>query len=50
MQLSAQSPERLAVYYGWPLTVNESNYDSTKIIDAFDEYDLIVLVEGLLII
>lgn len=48
MQLSAQSPERLAVYYGWPLTVNESNYDSTKIIDAFDEYDLIVFGGGLI--
>src|SRR5438876_5501709 len=41
------SPQRLAIYYGYPSLVNGAHQDLSRAVAVFSEYDLIVLGAGL---
>ena len=41
------SPERIAIYYGYPSLVNGGNGDLARAVSVFADYDVIVLGDGL---
>ncbi|AYD47324.1 hypothetical protein [Arachidicoccus soli] len=47
VNLTVKHLKALCVYYGWPSDVNGSNGDITKATSAFQQFDLIVLGDGL---
>jgi hypothetical protein len=44
---SVKVPKYLAVYYGWPSLVDNSQGDVTKASNSFQKFDLIVLGDGI---
>jgi hypothetical protein len=44
---SGASPQRIAVYYGYPSLVNGANHDLSRAVSVFSDYDVIVLGDGL---
>ena len=40
-------PKKLAIFYGWPSTVNGSGGSVTSAVDTFKQYDLVVFGAGL---
>ena len=40
-------PKYLAIYYGWPSLVDNSQGDVTKASDVFQKFDLIVFGDGI---
>jgi hypothetical protein len=45
--MPARPPARLAIYYGYPSIVNGANGDTTLATQAFKDYDLVVLGDGI---
>jgi hypothetical protein len=41
------SPQRIAIYYGYPSLVNAANGDLARAVSVFADYDVIVLGDGL---
>jgi hypothetical protein len=44
---SGASPQRIAIYYGYPSLVNGANQDLSRAVSVFSDYDVIVLGDGL---
>jgi hypothetical protein len=44
---SGASPQRIAVYYGYPGLVNGADHDLSRAVSVFSDYDVIVLGDGL---
>jgi len=40
-------PRRLAIYYGWPSLVNDAQGDVSRATEAFSQFDIVVLGDGL---
>jgi hypothetical protein len=47
MPVSVKTPERLAIYYGFPSLVNGSNGDIAKASQVFSSFDAVVFGDGL---
>src|SRR5690349_10222453 len=46
-QCCSQSPQQLAIYYGWPSLVNNSNTNTNLATQAFSAYDILVFGDTL---